>query len=399
MVYKRALRFLEQAPGVVEKYTPARMQALCNALGRVNTGSRYLYVANTTIGHAASRMLASVLCSAGYRVGHIAVRQISEVRERFRINDAPISAGKLCEYVGEVSRVVAELQTKSYSLGPFSTEELMLATGLLACRCNACEIVLVEGACGKTQPTAICTPFDLCILPTVGTSEQAALRQIRPFVDAVRRGTREVIGGIRGGEAYELLSDACARTGSRLSVPATAEYTLQKQAVSGAVFDYRGKTEYRISGGSSLLLRAALIALESAFSLRRDGVRIPGTALYEGLARARVPLICVPISFSPRILMDGTTDPDELDATAELLGKMSPDGRMYVCCKPDAPSPTERYPDAIPAEITDISQALSMLQTLRAPDTLLCYGSLYDVGQWKDIFLRALEKDATRSRR
>lgn len=399
MIYKRAVRYLEQASGTVDKFTPARMQALCNALGRIHVGSRYLYVANTTLGHAVARMLAAVLRSAGYRVGHIAARQIYDVRERYDFNGAPISAGKLCEYVSEVARGVADLQTSQYSLGSFSEEELKLATGLLACRCNSSEIVLIEGASDKMHPSVICEPFDLCILPTMGTSQALALRQIRSFVDVVRRGTREVIGGIRGGEAYELLSDACAKTGSRLTVPATAEYRLHTQTFSGAVFDYRGKADYRISGGSPLLLWAALIALESALSLRRDGVRIPGTALYEGLSRARIPLICEQISISPRILMDGTREAEELDATAELLSRMPPAGKLYICCQPDAPAPKDRFPDAIPIAAEDVTQALAALQMLRAEDTLLCYGELSDVGRMKTCFLQALEEDGTRNRR
>lgn len=375
MIYKRAVRYLEEAPEKPDRETPTRMLALCKALGQIHTGSRYLFLCNTVAGHAAGVYLAAILRAAGYRVAHIAAWHAEQERERFSFDGEPLRAEELRQYVEEVHRVAQKLLAEQPSLGTFSRPELELATGLLGSRCRSSEIVLIESDSDRKAPAFVCAPFDLCILPTIGDSGEAATRQIRASAEAVREGTREVIGGIRGGEAYALLSDACASISARLTVPATAEYFARVQTVTETDFDYRGKQGYHVQGGSPLAAWAALLAMEGSFSLRRDGVRVPGTAIYAGLSTVRIPFLCELLSAAPCILLDLATDDDMMYAPAEVIARYRVNkGKLYVCVPPSVTVLPHRFRDATLLSTSNVTEIAALLPTLQSEDTLLCCG-------------------------
>src|ERR1700679_4088904 len=83
-----------------------RMRAVLRALGDPHRRLRIVHVAGTKGKGSSSAMLASVLQSAGYRVGLFTSPHLSEVSERIQVNGKPISRGELTARLQEIAGVV-----------------------------------------------------------------------------------------------------------------------------------------------------------------------------------------------------------------------------------------------------------------------------------------------------
>ena len=144
--------------------------------------------------------------------------------------------------------------------------------------------------------------------------------------------------GFVGGEVYNLLSQACAQAGSRLTVPAKSEATVSEQSLGKTVFTYRGKGPYRLHGSFEVQFEAALAAIEACYALRRDGVRLPGQAMMAGLQRAQVPVCFDVLTVRPGIIVSAVSTGEDVRAFIQALHqKTGSFGGRVVLCTENAP--------------------------------------------------------------
>ncbi len=331
MTFVRAQRYLlADASGA----TGEQFAALCTRLGRVQAGIRKIAVSANLGGSCRIAYLESILLAAGYRVGVWTRMGTDDLRSRVRIDGQPISHKQVCDLCEQIMKESGDMCTEE-NLVEFSSEQKLCALALLAFCCHGCDVVLLDISEDCTQdPMWVAAPYTLVMPCGFGTRDTAlAKKQAVQLSRAVRRGTREVITGFVGGEVYNLLSQACAAAGSRLTVPAKSEATVSEQSLGRTVFTYRGKGPYRLHASFEVQFQAALAAIEACYALRRDGVRLPGQAMMAGLQKAEVPVCFDVVTVRPGVIVSAATTQEDVRALTHALHQKSNSfgGRVVLC--------------------------------------------------------------------
>ena len=336
MTFVRAQRYLS-APA--EGASAEQFAALCTRLGRIQAGIRKIAVSANRSGSCRIEYMESILLAAGYRVGVWTRMGSDDLRSRIRIGGQPIShkqVSELCEQImKEIDAMQAEQETAA-----FDSEQKLCALALLAFCCHGCDVVLLDVSEDCTlDPMWVASPYTLVMPCGFGTRDTAlAKKQAAQICRAVRRGTREVITGFVGGEVYNLLSQACALAGSRLTVPAKSEAVISEQSLNKTVFTYRSKGPYRLHGSFEVQFEAVLASIEACYALRRDGVRLPGQAIMAGLQKAEVPVCFDVVTVRPGVIVSAVITQEDVRALlAALHRKMGSFGGKVVLCTEQAP--------------------------------------------------------------
>ena len=339
MTFVRAQRYLS-APA--RRATGEQFAALCTRLGRVQAGIRKVAISSNLGGHCRMTYLESILLSAGYRVGVWTRMGGDDLRSRIRLDGQPIAHKQVCELCEQVAKEIDAMQTQDETV-EFDGEQKLCALALLAFCCHGCDVVLLDVSEDCTlDPMWVTAPYTLVMPCGLGTRDSAsAKKQAEQLCRAVRRGTREVISGFVGGEVYNLLSQACAASGSRLTVPAKSEVNVSEQSLGKTVFTYRGKGPYRLHSSFELQIEAALAAIEACYALRRDGVRLPGQAMMAGLQKAQVPVCFDVVTVRPGVIVSAATTSEDVRALTHALHQKTGSfgGRIVLCVSqaPDKP--------------------------------------------------------------
>ena len=338
MTFVRAQRYLLASEAGA---SPEQFYALCMRLGRIHTGIRKVAFSANQSGSCRMDYLESILLCAGYRVGRWTQQGTDDLRSRIRLDGQPISHKQVSALCEQMMREIEAMQQED-AAPAFSSEQKLCALALLAFCCHGCDVILLDIAEDCTQePMWVAAPFTLVMPCGFGTRDTAqAKQQAMQICRAVRRGTREVISGFVGGEVYNLLSQACAAAGSRLTVPAKSEVVISEQSLGRCVFTYRGKGPYRLHSSFVVQQEAALAAIEACYALRRDGVRLPGQAIAAGLQNAQIALCFDVITVRPGVIASAACTQEDVRALLGALHERSGSfGGKVVLCTEQEPEP------------------------------------------------------------
>ncbi len=336
MTFVRAQRYLS-APD--KGATVEQFAALCTRLGRIQAGIRKIAVSANLGGRCRIAYLESILQSAGYRVGVWTRMGSDDLRSRIRLDGQPISHKQVSQMCEQIAKEIEAMHKEESSVA-FSSEQKLCALALLAFCCHGCDVVLLDVSEDCTlDPMWVSAPYTVVMPCGFGTRDTAlAKKQAAQISRAVRRGTREVISGFVGGEVYNLLSQACAAAGSRLTVPAKSEAVLGEQSLARTVFTYRGKGPYRLHSSFEVQLEAAMAAIEACYALRRDGVKLPGQAIMAGLQKAEVPVCFDVVTVRPGVIVGAAITQEDVRAMLSALHKKTGSfGGKVVLCIAQAP--------------------------------------------------------------
>ena len=336
MTFVRAQRYLS-APA--KGASAEQFAALCTRLGRIQMGIRKIAVSANRGGSCRIDFLESILLAAGYRVGVWTRMSADNLRSRIRLDGQPISHKMVCELCEQIMKATEDKNAVEEAVD-FDGEQKLCALALLAFCCHGCDVVLLDISDDCTlDPMWVAAPYTLVMPCGFGTRDTSlAKKQAAQISRAVRRGTREVITGFVGGEVYNLLSQACAGAGSRLTVPAKSEAVIGEQSLGRRAFTYRGKGPFCLHSSSDVQFEAALAAIEACYALRRDGVRLPGPAMMAGIQKANVQLCFDVVTVRPGVIVSAAETQEDVRALfATLHQRMSSFGGGVMLCVQSAP--------------------------------------------------------------
>lgn len=334
MTFVRAQRYLLAGESAASS---EHFFALCMRLGRIHTGIRKICVSANVHGSCRAAYLESILLSAGYRTGRMTKQPTDGLRSRIRIDGQAISHKEVSELTEQVMQGIDGLHRElgEQNVADFDSEQRLCALALLAFCCHGCDFIIFEaGEDLANDPMWVSAPYTLVMPCGFGTRDTAlAKKQATGAGQAIRRGTREVVIGFAGGEVYNLISQACAAAGSRLTVPAKSEAVVSEASLSRTVFTYRGKGPYRLHSSFEVQFEAALAAIEACYALRRDGVRLPGPAIVSGIQKAEVPLCFDVVTVRPGIVVSVAGSTEDWRALFGALHQKSSSfgGRVVLC--------------------------------------------------------------------
>ena len=309
MKYSNSLKYMNSfSPAKIPSdISQKRIADLCKRLGRINVGTRYICVPDGSAGHACAVLLENIIKSSEHSVGRITSCCDFDSRSSILLNGEMASIETYNKSVTALKSVAKNDPDDMYI-----KEEMVLALGLLMCKLEACEYVILEGLSKDGMALdAICAPYDLIVVPTVYEGSGAA-DKIKTMCDVIRRGTREVVSGNQRSDVYNKISQACAISGVRLYIPAKAQFEPTDISPRKLTFNYGGKEGYALRSPSHVLRDCAMTVVEASLALRRGGVKMPWSGIFNGLSSASDTRCFEMISASPIIVTDSARIREEL---------------------------------------------------------------------------------------
>ena len=345
MTYVNAVKYIKAHEGGTP--SPERMRLLCRYLGDPQKNMRFVHIAGGRGKTSCAIMLSVILAETGFNVGSLISSHVEEIRERIRIKNEFLTHKDFSDYIYKVSLAAAKMKsdidlaaelssseqptqessvqhkiTKNLldgKISPAPTDgEIICAAALLAFAQKGCGISVLECGESRADPTGVIEP-PLVSFVCGGSLDQ---EQLRTACGTIRRGTREVVCSAMGKESYNTISSACAKTGSRMTVPAHGELTMRESGIRGMSFDYRGKT-YTVPFCARYHMANALTSIEAIYALRRNGITLHSMDVVRGIAKARIPLRFDFLSLSPAILVDCAQNESDYSMLALSLCEFS----------------------------------------------------------------------------
>ena len=347
--YQAAVRYLMAAADVERMrasrvdpsvFTLDRMRALMKALGNPENELRAVHVAGTNGKGSVVAMAASCLRECGYTVGEYTSPHLTDLRERIRINDAPIPHAIFSEQLHRVARAADSLPKR---LGQPTYFELMTAVMFLHLAEQAVDVAIIEvGLGGRLDATNVLSPeitavtrIDLDHRQFLGDSHDAIAREkagvFKPDVPALTieqektaaAALREVAEDV--GAPFEVVGDEIEFSYRFESSPQLGPHTRVGLSTDRNVFEH---VPVPLPGEHQALNCGLALAILDKLSGR--GFELPEAEVIEGLARTRVPGRMEMAWREPRILLDGAHNPAALAALVRSIGAHVPYDSMVM---------------------------------------------------------------------
>ncbi len=191
-----------------DAYKPGleRIESFCCEIGSPHLSYRVIHIAGTNGKGSTSHMIASVLQSAGYRVGLFTSPHLKDFRERVRINGVMIDEQSV---VGFVERHRAAMERVGLSFF-----EMTAALAFDHFASERVDIALIEtGLGGRLDATNIVTP-ELSVITNIDIDHTQYLGSSRAAIAAekagiIKRGVPVVLG--ERGDDYTFVIESKAR--------------------------------------------------------------------------------------------------------------------------------------------------------------------------------------------
>ena len=300
MKYVNSLKYMHSfEPSVtLSDISLSRTAALCELLGRVNIHTKSIFIPSSAAGYMTSVMLESVIRREGYRVGRITSEFGFDCRKMVYINGAPAS-------IEDFNRAVAELKIKvtEASDQEFLAEEAAFALSLLLCRMNDCRYIILEGMSKEDCDLAsLCAPYDIVIVPEIREDDDSTLAVVRR---AISQAPRAIVSANQKIPVYNKLAGV-AKTGINL----TAKKSFEVNYLSSIRLDfsYGNRDGYTIKSPSIVARECAMLVIDAAQAIRRDGVKVQWSNIEAGLAGATNTGAFETFSVSPLMIFDSASD-------------------------------------------------------------------------------------------
>lgn len=234
MNYAKTLQYLfSQLPMYQRQGAPAFKKdlsntlALCNLLGNPQNQFKSIHIAGTNGKGSVSHMLASVLQTAGYKVGLYTSPHLTDFRERIKINGTMISEQSVIDFV-------ANYKTAFETIKP-SFFEMTVAMAFHHFAKNKVDIAVIEtGLGGRLDSTNIITP-ELSVITNIGYDHQQFLGETLPEIAAEKAGIIKpnipVIVGEFQQQVAKVFETKATKTNSQLRF-ANQEWKTQHQQLA-----------------------------------------------------------------------------------------------------------------------------------------------------------------------
>jgi len=300
------------------KFDLESIQAILESLGNPQREYPTAIVAGTNGKGSTSAMLASILISAGYRVGLYTSPHLVRVHERIRVNQREISDQDFASAFTEVWQTVdCLLETKRLANRP-SFFEFLTATAFLHFARQKIDFAVLEvGMGGRLDATNVTEPR-VAVITNVELDHQEFLGSTYAAIASEKAGVikpkRPVISGCENPEAIEVIRRRVAELDAPLIELSKAARISHVSSLGGQYsFDLCLEGEQFSNLISPLIgrfqIKNTVAAFAAAWRLKREGLNIPRSAIAEGLAATSWPGRLEVICDHPLVVLDGAHNP------------------------------------------------------------------------------------------
>ena len=429
MNYEEAVAYIEETPKFTTKNSLEHTKECLRRLGNPQEKFRVIHVAGTNGKGSTCAFLTSILREAGYSCGLFTSPHLVKINERFQINEVMISDEVFLQAFQKVKALSDELVAEG-SYHPTYFEMLFLMGMVIFADAGVDYVTLETGLGGRLDATTAVENPVACVIASISfdhtqylgnTIEEIAFEKagiLVPGVPVIFDGNNEKAAAVIRKRAEELQSPAFEVRLSDTRVIRTSQegiqFALEDGHYAGAVFTIPFIAKYQVMNGALALKTMEVLQETLPVSVKQ---------IQEGMAKTRWQGRMETVL--PGVIMDGAHNEDGVEKfveTAEHFQKEYPltllfsavDDKDYqdmiktictrIAFRHVVVTQVGGY-RMVPAETLgqifkemgcsnvevceEIPEAFARANQAKGEDGMLfCVGSLYLVGEIKDVIRR-----------
>ena len=400
---------------------------LLSRLGNPQNSYKTILIAGTNGKGSTAAMIASILCSAGYKVGLYTSPHLVDVRERIVINGKKIP-------LKEFNRTIADVKDKKEQ--PVTYFEFLTAVAFVYFQRQKVDIAVLEvGLGGRLDATNVCKPL-VSVITNISLDHMDYLGNTLDSIAREKAGIIKQKGicitAAKQNKVLEVLKNVCLRRRAKLyCLGRDIKIKKQKDGFLNYQGLYRNLKNLKIPLQGDHQLSNAALALAAIELCEKKGFSIADTAIYAGLKNTHWEARLEVLQNQPLFLLDGAHNPAGISVLCRsfkkdfsyrrlilifgaladkdyrrMLQKIVPLASIIILTqlKTKRAVPVNDIMETVkkmgyPAIVTDnVKQAIERAQALAKKQDLICAtGSFYLAGEIKQAFPKLVLCDNTKS--
>ena len=320
MNIEEALAYIHKTKWLGTKPGLSRTERLLHALGDPHRKLKFVHVAGTNGKGSTCAMLASVLESAGLRVGLYTSPYITVFNERMRVNGENISDGDLIRIVEKIAPI-ADRMTDD----PPTEFEVITAAAFLYFLEKRCDIVVLEVGMGGVLDSTKVIDFPECVcsvICAIGLDHTAYLGNTVEEIAAAKAGIVKdgapVVLYPAKESVKKVFDDAARAHHTTVTSPDFSALRIISRSLDGIDFSYKNLTVHIPLVGTYQPYNAA-VAIEALYALRAQGYKITDENIKDGLSAVKWQGRFEILRRNPIFILDGSHNPHGMTATVEAI--------------------------------------------------------------------------------
>ena len=400
---------------------------LLSQLGNPQNSYKTILIAGTNGKGSTAAMIASILCSAGYKVGLYTSPHLVDVRERIVINGKKIS-------LKEFNQTIAYVKDKKEQ--PVTYFEFLTAAAFVYFQRQKVEIAVLEvGLGGRLDATNVCKPL-VSVITNIALDHMDYLGNTLDSIAREKAGIIKQKGicitAVKQNKVLEVLKNVCLHHRAKLyCLGRDIKIKKQKDGFLNYQGLYRNLKNLKIPLQGDHQLSNAALALATIELCAKKGFSIADTVIYAGLKNTHWEARLEVLQNQPLFLLDGAHNPASISVLCrtfkksfsyrrlilifgaladkdyrQMLQKIVPLASIIILTqlKTKRAVPVNDIMETVkkmgyPAIVTEnVGQAIERAQAMAKKQDLICAtGSFYLAGEVKQAFPKLALCDNTKS--
>ena len=310
--YIHSVKWQGSKPGL------GRTRELLKALGNPEKQLKFIHVAGTNGKGSTSVCMATVLAKAGYKTGLYISPYVLRFNERIQVSGVHITDE-------ELEREVDEIRPFAEAMEDSPTEfEIITALAMKFFLRKGCDIVVLEvGMGGRLDSTNVIETPELAVITAIGYDH---VRELGPTLKDIAREKAGIIKNdgdvlIYGGErdVESVFERMAAEHSARLRKADFSRITKQVFTLEGIKLGFKPYGEITLPLLGAYQPNNAVVAITALEMLREKGFAIDDDDIIAGIASVKWPGRFEILGHDPVFILDGSHNPQGMEATAESL--------------------------------------------------------------------------------
>jgi dihydrofolate synthase/folylpolyglutamate synthase len=332
MDYRESLEYLlrfadyERLPRSGIVWDLKRVERLLARLGDPHYSARTVHVAGTKGKGSTAAMIASVLKSAGYKVGLYTSPHLLSYTERIQVDCKPIAEGEWAKLV-EILKPHVEAENALGDLGELTTFELYTAMAFLHFQQVKADWQVVEvGLGGRLDATNVVKP-EVCVITSISYDHMDVLGDTLGKIAKEKAGIikpgADIVSAPQFPEAMEVIERVCKEKGVRL-IKVGEEVTWERGEfnIEGQSFRVKGRRDnydlwLPLLGEHQMENAANAVAVVEILVER--GAIVRPEAIVEGVRSVNWPGRLQVLGKEPWVVVDGAHNAYSIERLGEAL--------------------------------------------------------------------------------
>ena len=305
-----------------------RVEALLEKLGHPERKLRYVHVAGTNGKGSVCACVSSILREAGYKTGLYISPFVIRWNERVQIDGEYITDEEFAEAVAVVGGAADAMED------PPSQFELETTIALWYFAEKGCDMAVMEvGMGGAWDATNVIPSPEAAVLCAIALDHTAVLGSTVAEIAQVKAGIIkpgcDVVSYGNEPDAERVIDEACREKGCRHFRPDFGRIRVTERELTGVTFDYAAHRDLFLPLAGTYQPKNAALAVETAEVLRTRGFHISEANIRDGLRNVRWPGRFELIARDPLFILDGSHNPQGMEATVESLKAFFPGKKLW----------------------------------------------------------------------